>query len=349
MKTAVDFIKKKQTLNAKWGIKKEGVISLYIILSTIQLILLTIGGSFLLIALKWFDLGNTFTIFAILFVETFVFTFSIEINRYKHHLKLLNLGKSLRRKVSNTKVKEYVTYLEKRKSVRGSPNTWGSLRETYRQVCSNEDIDYDLKVQLYEALNVKGTRGIVYPRKSKGHYNENVEEKIRQAGEEGERQVEHALDWLDSSRFKVFSDIRLPFGGKSQQFDTIIVGDNGVFNIETKNFVGDLYIDEEGNWYRIIGDKKSGTENVNFQVIRHNKVLGNLLEDRIPIIDLIVWTNVESILEGIEYSPTRIIKTDQLVGFIEGYDQEKKLSEKEINFAIEAIENSILKSVKNNN
>lgn len=66
-------------------------------------------------------------------------------------------------------------------------------------------------------------------------------------------------------------------------------------------------------------DKKIGTENVNFQVRRQNKVLSNLLEDRIPIIDLIVWTNVESILEGLEYSQTKIIKIYQLVAYVEEY------------------------------
>lgn len=281
-------------------------------------------------------------VFVILFVGIFIFSILNSINRYKHHLKLLKLGKSLRRKVSNIKVKEYVTYLEKRKSVRGSPNTWGSLRETYRQVSSNEDIDYDLKVQLYEALNVKGTRGIVYPKKPKGYHNEEVEEKIRKAGQEGERQVGHALDWLDSSRFKVFNDIRLPFGNKSQQFDTIIVGDNGVFNIETKNFIGDLYIDEEGNWYRSVRDKKTGTENVNFQVRRHNKVLRNLLEDKISIIDLIVWTNVESVLEGLEYSPTKVIKIDQLVDYVEKYKTDEDLSEEDVKLATYKIKNNML-------
>ncbi len=312
---------------------------MYIILDVFQLITIGIWGSFLLRFVKSGDSGD---VVAILFVGLIMFYILNRVNRYKHHLKLLKLGKSLRRKVSNTRVKEYITYLEKRKSVRGSPNTWGSLRETYRQVCLNEDIDYDLKVQLYEALNVKGTRGIASPRKPKRNYNENVEEKIRQAGEEGEKQVGHALDWLDSNRFKIFSDIRLPFGGKSQQFDTIIVGDNGAFNIETKNFVGDFLIDEEGNWYRIIGDKKNGTENVNFQVRRHNKVLSNLLEDRIPIIDLIVWTNVESILEGLEYSTTKIIKIDQLVDYVEEYKSDEKLSEEDVKLATDKIKNNIL-------
>ena len=160
--------------------------------------------------------------------------------------------------------------------------------------------------ELCELLQKKGVSGIYY---TKRFSKEEQEERIRQAGEKGEKDVAHALEWLDKNRFKVFTDVRLPYAGKSQQFDTIIVGDKALFNIETKNFIGNLTIDEEGNWYRTVGGSKIGTENVNFQVRRHNKVLNNILEGELPIVDLIVWSNVESIIEGAQYSSTRIIKS----------------------------------------
>lgn len=81
------------------------------------------------------------------------------LNTYKHYFKLLKLGESIRREPSNKKVKGYIDYIESRKAVVGAPSIWGSLRETYRQISELEGIDYDLKVQLFEALRVKGTRG----------------------------------------------------------------------------------------------------------------------------------------------------------------------------------------------
>ena len=70
--------------------------------------------------------------------------------------------------------------------------------------------------------------------------------------------------------------------------------------------------------------------------------MSNLLEDRIPIIDLIVWTNVESILEGLEYSTTKIIKIDQLVDYVEEYKSDEKLSEEDVKLATDKIKNNIL-------
>ena len=106
-------------------------------------------------------------------------------------------------------------------------------------------------------------------------------------------------------------------------FKILWLGDKGVFNIEAKNYIGDLTIDEEGNWYRVVNGQKFGTENPVFQVKRHNKVLNNILESKIPIIDLIVWTNVESIIEGAQYSPVKVLKVDQLTYFIESFNGEE--------------------------
>ena len=256
--------------------------------------------------------------------------------------KVKKVSKSIRKDPSNEKMEKYVKFMEKI-GIPNHPSIWGDLRETYRQVSEREDIDYNLKFQLFEALRVKGTKGIYPPRKSVNISNEEKEEKIRQAGEEGERQVAYALKWLDKNKFKVFNNIRLSNGGESQEFDNIVVGDKAVFNIETKNYIGDLTIDQEGNWYRIVNGNKSGTENPVFQVKRHNKVLNNVLESKIPIVDLIVWTNVESVIEGAQYSPVKVLKVDQLTYFIESFNEGKDLAREEISFAIGVVEKNRIK------
>ncbi|NMA95850.1 MAG: NERD domain-containing protein [Clostridiales bacterium] len=279
--------------------------------------------------------GNTAPIF---FGGAFITLFIIVVSRnIKMYYGVRKFGKKLRKNPTNRTVKAYIKFIKKM-ATPNSPSIWGNLRETYRQVSERDDIDYNLKLQLFEALQVKGTRGVYYPKKSTYISKEEQDVKIRRAGKKGEEDVLHALEWLDRDRFKVFNDIRLPYNGRSQQFDTVIVGDKAVFNIEIKNFIGDLTIDEEGNWYRTIGDRKTGTENVNFQIIRHHKVLDSVLEGKFPIVDLIVWANVESIIEGAQYSPTKVIKVDQLLDFIESYDNGPDLSREERNLAINSIE-----------
>ena len=127
---------------------------------------------------------------------------------------------------------------------------------------------------------------------------------------------------------------------EAQEFDSIVIGDKAVFNIETKNYIGDLVIDEQGNWYRLVNGHKFGTENPIFQVKRHNRVLNNILGGGVPIVDLVVWSNLESIIEGAHYSPVKVIKLDQLTYFIESFNEGRNLTREEINLIIKRIEDS---------
>lgn len=248
--------------------------------------------------------------------------------------KLNKLSKEIRINPSNENVRAF-TYVLKKTSVTNHPKNWTFLRQTYLSVKDVESVDYELRLQLCELLTKKGTNGVYPPRQN---YQQHSEEKIKQAGEEGEKQVAYALKWLDKKRFKVFNNLRLSDGGESQEFDSIVVGDKAIFNIETKNYIGDLTIDEEGNWYRIVNGNKTGTENPVFQVRRHHAVLDNVLEGRLPIVDLVVWANVESIIEGAANSPVKVIKVDQLTYFIENFDEGTSLSNEDINFAVKKIQ-----------
>ncbi|HOA81855.1 MAG TPA: nuclease-related domain-containing protein, partial [Defluviitaleaceae bacterium] len=214
---------------------------------------------------------------------------------------------------------------------------WQALRQTYYIVKDLDHIDYDLRVELCEVLRKKGTSGVHPPRQY--HY-KSKEERIKNAGQEGEKQLTYALKWLDKNKFKVFNNIKLSDGGEAQEFDSIVIGDKAVFNIETKNYIGDLVIDEQGNWYRLVNGHKFGTENPIFQVKRHNRVLNNILGGGVPIVDLVVWSNLESIIEGAHYSPVKVIKLDQLTYFIESFNEGRNLTREEINLIIKRIEDS---------
>jgi len=60
----------------------------------------------------------------------------------------------------------------------------------------------------------------------------------------------------------------------------------------------------------------------------------------LPIVNLIVWANVDSVIEGVQNSLVKVIKVDQLTYFIDNYKEGQKLSEEDRIFAIRAIEKS---------
>ena len=263
----------------------------------------------------------------------FFFVIRAFVRQVRQSRKLVKLSKEMKVNPSNENVKAFTDVLRKA-PINNHPSTWTFLRETYFSVKDVEKVDYEIRLELCEVLKKKGTSGVYPPRQN---HNQVKEEKIRQAGEDGEKQVAYALKWLDKKRFKVFGNLRLSDGGEPQEFDNIVVGDKAIFNIETKNYVGDLTIDEEGNWYRIVNGRKTGTENPIFQVKRHNTVLDNILESKLPIVDLVVWANVESVIEGASNSPVKVIKVDQLTYFIENFNEGKDLLKEEIDFAVKKI------------
>lgn len=287
-------------------------------------------------SLASFPLGEAIIILVIGLVITWV------LSKARLEAKFARLSRFLRKKPSNNNVKDYIDTIDK-KSLTNHPVAWAQLREMYNRVIRHDHIDYQLKVELFEILRLKGTNGVYPPRKPEHLYRAEQERKRQEAGEKGEEDVAYALKWLNKNKYKIFNNIKLSAGGEPQEFDTIVVGDKAIFNIETKNFIGNLEIDEEGNWYRINGDEVIGTENVNFQVRRHHKVLDQVLENRLPIVDLIVWTNIKSIIRGAQNSSAKILKVDQLEEFIEEYNPGSTLSQEEIKFAIESIKNSIHK------
>ncbi|AVX40811.1 Nuclease-related domain-containing protein (plasmid) [Carboxydocella thermautotrophica] len=179
-------------------------------------------------------------------------------------------------------------------------------------------------VNLYRVLTAEGDEIIfelLGKRKRRREYIYNdSEEAIIRAGEQGEAEVSYVLKWLPGDKYKVYNDIALKVNGyETQQFDHIVVGDNGVFHIETKNYSGKIVIYPNGNWVREKEGKTEGLENPSFQVLRHRRVLEELLGGHVPIVDVVVIANKGAIIEGSEHSTIPVIKSDVLLHFIENH------------------------------
>lgn len=165
----------------------------------------------------------------------------------------------------------------------------------------------------------------------------------------GEKEVNYALKWLDKSYIKVsnpnnekaISLYNPEFIDESQEYDHIIVGKQGVFNIETKNFAGKLIVDVNGNWIRVRDNQMEGERNPIQQVRRHEKLLRSIIGSDIPIINIICMAHPKLIIEGVENCSVPIIKSDLLVEFIETYKSDINISEDEIKKCVTQIENHI--------
>lgn len=176
--------------------------------------------------------------------------------------------------------------------------------------------------------------------------------KIREAGKKGEQEVDYVIKWLEALGYRA---VPKKIGGKyhdetillrndafideTQEYDHIVVGPQGVFMIETKNYLGKLVINQSGNWIRIKDGVKAGTRSPVQQVRRHEKVLRSFLPEKIPIISIICIAHPEVIIEGAENCTVPLVKSDLLGDFIENYPAgDKALTGEEIQMCLDAIE-----------
>lgn len=97
--------------------------------------------------------------------------------------------------------------------------------------------------------------------KSRDKKNE-TRKKIIQSGDRGEHKVQQVLAPLEKpkSRYRVYHNVKLgPDPVHTNEYDTVVIGPNGIFHIETKNYGGErggiINVDSNGNW---ILHKKSG-------------------------------------------------------------------------------------------
>ncbi|HEY5561858.1 MAG TPA: nuclease-related domain-containing protein [Clostridiaceae bacterium] len=150
--------------------------------------------------------------------------------------------------------------------------------------------------------------------------------------------------WLDTSKFTIYNNFYLKYNNKDYLMDTLIIGQTIIFNILTKDYSENIVIDEEGNWISYYNDNKSGIENPISHVKINHKIIGDITETKIPIIDVLVITNDKCIIEGKKNSSINIIKVDSILEYIENYSYNSGLlyTNDEIPSFIQLLENKII-------
>ncbi len=92
----------------------------------------------------------------------------------------------------------------------------------------------------------------------------------RTKGERGEREVSRALGKSEKDVKYVINNITIVSEGKSSQIDHLFINKNGIFVIETKNYAGQIYCNENGQeWTQSLQYGK--VKNKFYNPIKQNK------------------------------------------------------------------------------
>lgn len=219
--------------------------------------------------------------------------YDIGVNLYKDYCakesQLKEMSKEIPENIADSMILQYVKFYHCGKVlIINHLNQINNDSEKKRQISKNE-LD-DAMVYFYET----DTPQEAYKLQKEIEYSDS-----RKKGVIGEKEVDYALRWLDKSYIvvpkmlskrhgqKCIELINLDFIDEVQEYDHIVIGKQGVFVIETKNYSGKLIIDTNGNWIRIKNDNTcEGERNPIQQVDRHEKLLKSFLKG-IPIIGLI--------------------------------------------------------------
>lgn len=170
-----------------------------------------------------------------------------------------------------------------------------------------------------------------------------IEEKLAKywAGFRGEQSIDYYLSFLDSKKYQILHDVRLPIDEKYVQIDTLILSPNFLILLEVKNITGTLFFDQI--FHQLIRTKDGEDEafpDPILQIKRQQKLLSKWLEKiripSIPIEAFIVISNSSTIIKAspnpkeisekvlhAAYLPERIQKSEKKF-------QQKVLSDKDL-------------------
>ncbi len=198
--------------------------------------------------------------------------------------------------------------------------------------------------EIYQKIRGNTAHRTAKPTARKTSYSSST---VHMNGEEGEKEVDYNLKWLKSEGYAIIEkqyneiddreEIRLrcrKVSNETQEFDHIVIGKNGVFNIETKTYMGTIFFDEQGQWKRFDKyGKKVVEKNPLAQIDRHHAVLKGILGEKYPIVDVLCIAHPDAELKVSPNAPVAVVKADMLNRFITSYKSDIELEKEEIEMA----------------
>lgn len=167
---------------------------------------------------------------------------------------------------------------------------------------------------------------------------QHIKKEIMKSGNQGEYKVQAVLRPLErpNSPYRVYHNVKLgPDLLHTNEYDTIVIGPNGIFHIETKNYGGErggiIDIDSKQNW---ILHKKSGYSkiitNPTGQVDSHEYRLQGFLNRVVGVRNLptqgIIALACDGIVVRSQDEPNKdipVLGRHQLLSYIKNYNQGK--------------------------
>lgn len=123
-------------------------------------------------------------------------------------------------------------------------------------------------------------------------------------------------------KYHLLNNITIPFQNGTTQIDHILVSTKGIFVIETKNYSGWIFGDEQSKqWMQILYKVKNRFQNPIHQNFLHVKVIEQLL-DFLPkeqIHSLVVFTGIGQFKTPV---PGGVVYLHQLVDYLEKFQEE---------------------------
>lgn len=136
----------------------------------------------------------------------------------------------------------------------------------------------------------------------------------------GEQRIRKLLESFGDDD-KVFNDLYVPKkNGEMTQIDHVLLSPKGIFVIETKNYTGWIFGDEnQRNWTQTIYNKKSRFYNPVKQNNTHIKALQNYLNMDVPLYSIIVFSNTATFKFKEPFHQAHVIQTKHLKRTIKQY------------------------------
>lgn len=134
-------------------------------------------------------------------------------------------------------------------------------------------------------------------------------------GKRGEKIVAKKLNSIKGNNI-VLNDLNLKIDGYKNQIDHLLITEQGVFNIETKNYYGMLIIDDNGKWVQQLPHTQNILSNTAIQSKLHRSTLKRILPNDYNIHDIIVLANDKTVLLGSENSDVPVVSIGKLEDYI---------------------------------
>ena len=158
------------------------------------------------------------------------------------------------------------------------------------------------------------------------------------SGNAGEQKVFRALDNLGCQN-SVLHNVELEFDGRRTEIDAIVFTNHAIFIIEIKNSKKNIFIDENGEFYRI-GNSMHHDCNIADKMDEREALLRKALEragmDYLKIFKIVTFTNPRLDVEN-KYHYIKVCPSNYLTSFIEKFTSNQWYSYEDICTMAEAV------------